>query len=48
MVVDLLAKSALGSSEKTEFYSVHALSTIIQKLIFLDRIGIPNFRLPGN
>lgn len=45
-VADQLAKNALGLSEKQEFVRVRDLATSIQKLIFLDRIGIPNFRSP--
>lgn len=45
-VANQVAKSALGASEKNEFFRARDLSLISQKLIFLDRIGIPNFRSP--
>lgn len=46
MVADKFAMSALEASEKKEFTSIHTVPRLIQKIIFLDRIGIPNFRSP--
>lgn len=44
-VADGLAKAALGQVEN-EFFSRLDLYLNIQKLMFLDRIGIPSFRSP--
>lgn len=46
MVADSLAKSALDASGKNEFTSIQNVPRHIQQLIFLDRIGIPNFLSP--
>lgn len=43
---DLLAKNALELPEKKDFFSCQEVSPIIRKMMFLDRICIPNFRLP--
>lgn len=48
MVADQFAKTALGSSEKKEFFTGQDIPQKIKKLIFLDRFGIPNFRSPCN
>lgn len=48
MVADNFAKSALGSTAKKVFFTVHELPLIIQKIIIFDRIGIPNFHSPCN
>lgn len=44
MAADKFAKLALGTTIKKEFSSIHGVPRSIQKIIFLDRIGIPNFR----
>lgn len=41
-----MAKSAIGGSERNEYCSIQALPRSVQKNIFFDRIGIPNFRSP--
>lgn len=41
---DFLAKIAVGGNSKHEFHSIDELPRSLQKIIFLDRIGIPNFR----
>lgn len=48
MVAVHLAKDALGASEKTDYFRIQDLPMRTQKLIFLDRIGLPNFRSPCN
>lgn len=45
-VADHLAKDGLGLMEKKEFSRARDLSSDIQKLLFLDKIGIPTFRSP--
>lgn len=48
MAADKLARSAIGASDKKEFFSISEIPREIQKIIFLDRIGLPNFRSPCN
>lgn len=48
MAADKLAKSAVGGSMKQEFFSINEIPRSVQKIIFLNRIGIPNFRSPCN
>lgn len=45
-VADRLAKNALGRSGNQDFSGMRDLDMTIQKLIFLDIIGIPTFRSP--
>lgn len=48
MTADKLARSAIGASDKKEFFSISEIPREIQKIIFLDRIGLLNFCLPCN
>lgn len=44
MVADTLAKEAYGQQNRREFFTLQDLPRNVQKLLYLDRIGLPNFR----
>lgn len=48
MAADKLAKMAFGAMGKKVFNSIHEVPRSVQKIIFLDRVGILNFRSPCN
>lgn len=46
MAADNLARRAIGEVEKKEYVHLQEVPREVQRLIFLDRIGFPNFRSP--
>lgn len=44
MVADALAKEAQNLQSRFEFFTLQDLSRNVQKLVFIDRIGLPVFR----
>lgn len=47
MAADKLARRAIVEAEKKEYFHLQEVTREVQRIIFLDRIGMPNFRSPS-